>query len=180
VVRSNSSVAPFLTFFSSPPWWSPPRGGGRKEEPIRRALTSDGGSTEPPAAKGEKNMSLEQELASLPKIWVEMQGEAPNYTYKCAQCSYINNYKEVVIRHLLRHTRVRRTEKQSVHDSESSPQGLRHHCYSRRVLHLQVEHRWQKLRFSCFALLPQPCQPSSSQRNKPIGQANLGEAERPL
>ena len=46
-----------------------------------------------------KTMSEIPELSTLPKIWVEMQGQAPNYTYKCSACSYINNYKEVVVRH---------------------------------------------------------------------------------
>jgi len=46
-----------------------------------------------------KTMSLEQELNSLPKIWVETQGEAPNYVYKCSQCNYVNEYKETTIRH---------------------------------------------------------------------------------
>jgi len=44
-------------------------------------------------------MSITEEINALPKIWVETQGEAPNYTYRCAQCNYTNNYKEVVVRH---------------------------------------------------------------------------------
>jgi hypothetical protein len=44
-------------------------------------------------------MSQLLNLESLPKNWVEAQGEAPNYTYKCTQCSYVNEYKETTIRH---------------------------------------------------------------------------------
>ena len=44
-------------------------------------------------------MSLEEQLASLPKIWVEAQGEAPNEKYKCLLCTYISDYKEQSIRH---------------------------------------------------------------------------------
>ena len=44
-------------------------------------------------------MSEISELNSLPKIWVETQGEAPNYVYKCSACSYTNEYKETTIRH---------------------------------------------------------------------------------
>jgi len=44
-------------------------------------------------------MSQISELESLPKNWVETQGEAPNYTYRCTQCTYINEYKETTIRH---------------------------------------------------------------------------------
>jgi hypothetical protein len=44
-------------------------------------------------------MSITEELNSLPKIWVETQGQEPNYTYRCTQCTYVSNYKEQSIRH---------------------------------------------------------------------------------
>jgi len=44
-------------------------------------------------------MSITEELNSLPKIWVEAQGEAPNEKYRCVQCGYISDYKEQSIRH---------------------------------------------------------------------------------
>jgi len=44
-------------------------------------------------------MSQIPELTSLPKVWVETQGEAPNYTYRCTACTYTNEYKETAIRH---------------------------------------------------------------------------------
>jgi hypothetical protein len=44
-------------------------------------------------------MSEIPELNTLPKIWVEAQGEAPNEKYKCVQCSYVSDYKEQSIRH---------------------------------------------------------------------------------
>ena len=86
-------------------------------------------------------MSLEQELNSLPKIWVETQGEAPNYTYKCSACSYINNYKEVVVRHYYG-THISDNIKNQVFNVQKvtiKDYGI---TVSLRVLHLQVEHRW--------------------------------------
>jgi hypothetical protein len=59
---------------------------------------SDGAPQSPQWPK-VKTMSVEEQLNALPKIWVEVQGEEPNYTYKCVQCSYVNEYKETTIRH---------------------------------------------------------------------------------
>ena len=50
-------------------------------------------------AKVKTMSTVEEELRSLPKIWVEAQGEAPNEKYKCLQCSYVSDYKEQSIRH---------------------------------------------------------------------------------
>jgi hypothetical protein len=61
-------------------------------------VLSDGAPQSPQWPK-VKTMSEIPELNTLPKIWVEVQGEAPNYVYKCVQCTYTNEYKETTIRH---------------------------------------------------------------------------------